>query len=829
MTRLIIDGRPIEVPTGTKVIEAAERLGIIIPRFCYHRGLGPLGACRLCAVSFLEGPVQGVQMSCMTDAMDGMVVSTTDEEAVEFRRQVIEWLMMHHPHDCPVCDEGGHCLLQDETISGGHGRRRFLGPKRTFPDQDLGPFIQHEMNRCIHCWRCRRFYQEFAGYRDYGALHIANRTWFGRLAAGPLENPFSGNIIDLCPTGVLTDKPSRYRGRRWDYERGASLCIHCSLGCSLVASARYREVVRLEAGYSEKVNGWFICDRGRWGFAYSGLPERPRTALVDGREVTLDEGVREAAARLSQSHARPGAGSVACLGSTRAGNEALTALGDLSRRQGWGTPACFPHAALARATARAVARLDERVAVSLREIEEADFILALGADPVNEAPLLALSVRQAARRGAAVVVIDPRAVSLPCATLRLAVAPGNLERCLAILCREAVAAGSLVNPAARSFRASLDAVASFGAGLDRMITEAAGLLARSARPVVVCGTGIVRETTPDLAADVAFLLRETGKKAGLFYLLPGPNAFGAILAGCGESLDTLVGEIERGGIAALLAVESDPFFSFSDRTRLERALDRLDLLVVLDYLPTPLAQRAHVVLPTASLFEAAATFINQEGRSRHAAPVHAGGLPVLLDGGGGHPPRVFRSRPPGSDPAPAWQLLGRIAAALAPSLPERDAVEDTAAAPAGLGTDPDGARVIPGQGPAAMFETPFTPGTESAGRDLELLVVDRTFGTEELSSYSPVTARAGQPPAACLHPSEAAELGLSPGGLISLGLDGGSLEVVLEVREEMARGVVVIPRRPELSWQKINSFPARLSRERIRPVSPPPGESGGGK
>ena len=169
MPKLVIDDREIEVPAGTKVIEAAERLGIMIPRFCYHPGLGSVGACRVCAVKFLEGPFKGVQMSCMIDAKDDMVVSTTDEEAVDFRQYVIEWLMLNHPHDCPVCDEGGHCLLQDMTVSGGHGIRRYLGMKRTYEDQYLGPLVQHEMNRCIHCYRCSRFYQEFSGCQS--ALH----------------------------------------------------------------------------------------------------------------------------------------------------------------------------------------------------------------------------------------------------------------------------------------------------------------------------------------------------------------------------------------------------------------------------------------------------------------------------------------------------------------------------------------------------------------------------------------------------------------------------------------------------------------------------------
>ena len=288
MPILKIDHREIEVPAGTKVIEAAERLGIVIPRFCFHPALGAVGACRVCAVAFLAGPVKGIQMSCMVEAQDGMVVSTTDAEAVNFRRHVIEWLMLNHPHDCPVCDEGGHCLLQDTTVAGGHGIRRYAGAKRTHQDQDLGPLVQHEMNRCIQCYRCSRYYQQFAGYRDLGVMGIGSRIYFGRSCSGPLESPFSGNLIDICPTGVYTDKPSRYFGRRWDFQRAPSICLHCALGCNLVVSARFRQVVRHEARPNPEVNGYFICDRGRYGYPYANAVDRPPVQLWHCRDVRQD-------------------------------------------------------------------------------------------------------------------------------------------------------------------------------------------------------------------------------------------------------------------------------------------------------------------------------------------------------------------------------------------------------------------------------------------------------------------------------------------------------------------------------------------------------------
>ena len=413
MTKIVIDNREIEVASGTKVIEAAEQLGIMIPRFCYHPALGSVGACRVCAVKFLQGPFKGVQMSCMIEAQDGMVVSTTDEEAVDFRKHVIEWLMLNHPHDCPVCDEGGQCLLQDMTISGGHGIRRFAGNKRTYTDQYLGPLVQHEMNRCIHCYRCSRYYQEYTGYLDLGVMRSANRTYFGRFKDGILESPFSGNLSDICPTGVYTDKPSRFFGRRWDYQRCPTVCINCSLGCHTVISFRYREARRQEARFSEAVNGYFICDRGRYGHFYTSLESRPRSALISGSQVAIDEAVQAAHKKLSQIRQDAGSPAVAAVGSSRSSLETQVMLKHLCRVNDWGVPVFFMDQAITAKVQTAVTRLEPELAVSLREVEKADFILVLGADPINEAPMLALAIRQAQRKGAAIVVLDPRPVSLP--------------------------------------------------------------------------------------------------------------------------------------------------------------------------------------------------------------------------------------------------------------------------------------------------------------------------------------------------------------------------------------------------------------------------------
>jgi NADH-quinone oxidoreductase subunit G len=828
MPKLKIDGLEIEVPKGMKVIEAAERLGIIIPRFCYHAALGSVGACRLCAVKFLEGPVKGVQMSCMVDAQDGMVVSTADEEAVDFRKHVIEWLMMNHPHDCPVCDEGGHCLLQDMTVAGGHGFRRYLGKKRTYRDQFLGVFVQHEMNRCIHCWRCRRFYQEFAGYRDLGAMQMAYRTYFGRYKDGPLENPFSGNLIDLCPTGVYTDKPSRFKGRRWDYQRSPSLCLHCSLGCRTITSARYREIVRLEARFSESVNGYFICDRGRYGFYYTNHPERPRLPKIEKEEISWEKAIQTAARELSQIIQRSGPQSIDCLGSSRSCLENQAMLNLFCQSLRVSTPACGESPSVLRKVRRAVARLDETLAVSMRGVEKADFVLMIGADPVNEAPMLTLAVRQAYRNGATIAVIDPRPVFLPFEFHHLPVAPGEIDLLLSTLIKTAVnpSAAEKIAPSALQFYESISGEFHGDPEIKEHFDQISEKLQKSRFPVIICGTDIVQETTPDIAADHALLLQAEKGQAGLFYLLPGANSFGASLFSEGRSFVDTIESIEKGKVKALVIVESDPFWFFPDRERLGKALEKLDLFLVMDYLPSETTRQAKIFMPTRTLFEMDSAFINQEGRVQFSPAAHCGGIPIEQIGSGGHPPRVFRSDIPGNEPKAAWQILTELADGL--SLPggwrsmtrahlwQRMAEEN----PIFTGIS-DGVRIHTGQDKKNLFSTPWLSQRkrDSLDHQLELLLVDWTFETEELSAFSKYIRQVEREPVLLMHAKDGVRMKLGHQDKVVFRWDGGSLEVKLSLSERMAQGVIVLPRHRQLKWQKLKELPERIPLKSIEKIS----------
>jgi NADH-quinone oxidoreductase subunit G len=799
MPKLVIDDREIEVAGGTKVIEAAEKLDIMIPRFCYHPALG------------------------------SMVVSTTDKEAVDFRKYVIEWLMLHHPHDCPVCDEGGHCLLQDMTVSGGHGIRRYLGKKRTYTDQYLGPLLQHEMNRCIHCYRCARFYQEFSGYRDLGVMQSANRTYFGRFKDGILESPFSGNLSDICPTGVYTDKPSRFFGRRWDYERSPSLCINCSLGCHTVASCRYRKVVRQEARFSNSVNGYFICDRGRYGFFYADLEQRPRRAIIDGEAMAVDQALNVLEQRLETVMNKAGVEAVACAGSSRSGLETLAMLKRVCQAKGWVPPAYFVDTAITRKVKSAVARLEPDLMVSLREIESADFVAVVGADAINEAPMLALAMRQARQNDATVAVIDPRPVFLPFESEHLPAKLDEINAYLGALVKAAIDPDALKEQEAsgRKFYAALPEIEQVTRSQQEKISFLAEKLRNSQRPIIVCATETVRQQTPALAADTALLLQAAGKPAGLFYLMPGANAFAAgLLSNETASLETLIEDIEKDSIKGLILVESNPFWQFPDRQRLEKALGRLELMVVMDYMNSEAAQKAHIFLPTTTLYESGGVYANQEARIQAAQPAYRGGIPIALTGGGDHPPRIYDTGISSNAPAAAWQLLAYlIDDGQQPAAKDLRAgiwnwLSETESGFKDLGAieeiPADGVRFYRAPDFSARFSMQ-PPNDSSAGDDrLELIAVEWTFGTEELSSYSECLTDLGGSPGIFMCRTDAEKLHLAAGDLVSLELDSGRLEANLRVVDNMAAGMLVIPRHKNLDWQTMDTGKTWVRRDQIR-------------
>ena len=428
------------------------------------------------------------------------------------------------------------------------------------------------------------------------------------------------------------------------------------------------------------------------------------------------------------------------------------------------------------------------------------------------------------------IVIDPRPVFLPLEYHHLPVRPEGMNAYFHALLKGAVDRDDVekIGPEALAF---------YDAGTEESpdpethnrLSSLQDRLRKSSNPVIVCGTDIVPADTPSLAADWAMILKETRGKGGLFYLLPGPNAFGAALSGSPDrSFMDVVEEIERGEVRALVLVESDPFRFFPDRERLEKALKELELLIVLDYAPSGVKQFAHILLPTRTLYEAGGTYVNQAGLARYAPPAYRGGLPIAQTAGGEHPPREFRADIPGNDPRAAWRALEDLEAGLLDKRPysQGDFWEESAAVNPIFGKmldrkdQSDGVHLVPEKSDTEPFLTQtIETENESGSKDAwDLLLVDRTFGTEELSSYSEILREASDPPRLTIHARDAAELGLDNGSRVRLDLGREGLEIDVQIEEKMARGVLILPRHEEIYLQKVEKMPVKLNRNAVKAI-----------
>ena len=262
MPTIFIDGQELQVNDGENILEACLNAGLDLPYFCWHPAMGSIGSCRQCALVQYqnEDDTRGrIIMGCMTPVTEGARFSLKAENATEFREAVVESLMLNHPHDCPVCAEGGECHLQDMTVMVGHRDRRYSGKKNTHRNQYLGPLIHHEMNRCITCYRCERYYKDYAGGTDLGAQASHDHLYFGRHEEGVLESEFSGNLVEVCPTGVFTDKPFlKQYSRKWDLQSAPSICNGCAVGCNIAPGERYGKLKRVHNRYNHEVNGYFL-------------------------------------------------------------------------------------------------------------------------------------------------------------------------------------------------------------------------------------------------------------------------------------------------------------------------------------------------------------------------------------------------------------------------------------------------------------------------------------------------------------------------------------------------------------------------------------------
>jgi NADH-quinone oxidoreductase subunit G len=686
MTTIFIDNKPYQVEEGQNLLHACLGLGFEIPHFCWHPALHSVGACRQCAVKIFkdEKDIRGkIVMSCMTPADDGVRISIDDPAVTEFRAGVIEWLMLNHPHDCPVCDEGGECHLQDMTLMTGHSYRRSRFPKRTFRNQDLGPFINHEMNRCIQCYRCVRFYRDHAGGRDFGVFGAHDHVYFGRHTDGALENPFSGNLVEVCPTGVFTDKTfKRHFTRLWDLQTAPSVCVHCGLGCNTIPGERYGALRRVLNRYNREVNGYFLCDRGRFGYEFVNSGKRIRKALIKQDSGSSQKPVEKAETLTLVSDIMSKSKNIIGIGSPRASLESNFALRKLVGPENFYSGMSTQEHRLVSLIIDILGKGSAR-APSLHDVESADAVLVLGEDVTNTAPLLDLALRRSVRNQPVDAVVKKRIpawddnavknmVQNERGPLYLATTRGTKLDSIAAKTYHAAPDGLARLGFAIACELSPDAPAVAGLSADAaaLAQEIARTLKNAQRPVVISGTSLGSEPLIKAAANVAWALCANGKQAGLCYTVPECNTLGVGLM-AGKPLDKAFAAVRGDKEDAVVILEND-LYRRADEKTVSEFISKAGKVIVLDHLINPTSSKADAALPAGTFAESDGTLVNNEGRAQRFYRVFSPDLDIRESW------KWLHDMIQASDSKVTWHTLDDITKEMAAALPILKPVLDIA-------------------------------------------------------------------------------------------------------------------------------------------------------
>jgi NADH-quinone oxidoreductase subunit G len=636
MATIYVDNSQYEVKEGQNLLQACLSLGFNIPYFCWHPALGSVGACRQCAVKQFkdEHDAHGkIVMSCMTPVSDGLRISIDDPDVHKFRASVIEWLMLNHPHDCPVCDEGGECHLQDMTVMTGHIYRRSRFNKRTYRNQYLGPFINHEMNRCIQCYRCERFYCEYAGGRDFNAFSTHNHVYFGRHKEGALEGEFSGNLIEICPTGVFTDKTfKKHFTRKWDLQTAPSVCVHCGVGCNIILGERYGKLRRIRNRYNSKVNGYFLCDRGRFGYEFVNSDRRISNILVNknpsSKKVALDH---------LTDILHFGSRAVG-IGSPRASLEANFALRNLVRPENYYIGLSAQDYNLVSELVKILLKSPADLP-SLDEVAISDSVFIIGEDVTNTAPILALSLRQSVLQKPLKIVDRLNIPRWHDHAVRNAIQDKKGPLFIA-----ATSGTKLDDIAAGTYYAAPDELARLGftvahildtdapavTGLPEEIMRLAETIARELeeadRPLIVSGISCHSEAVIKAAANIAWALQKKGHPANHYYIVPECNTLGLGLL-AGKNLETAFQEAQNGEIETVIVLEND-LYRRAEKHHVNDFFEKVKNVVVIDSITTATTEIAEVVLPAGTFAESNGTLVNSEGRAQRFCKVFQTDEPV---------------------------------------------------------------------------------------------------------------------------------------------------------------------------------------------------------
>ncbi|MBP6621024.1 MAG: NADH-quinone oxidoreductase subunit G [Alcaligenes sp.] len=618
MVELTIDGIKVDAPEGSMVIQAAHDAGVYVPHFCYHKKLSIAANCRMCLVDVEKAPKP--LPACATPVTNGMVVRTRSEKAVAAQKSVMEFLLINHPLDCPVCDQGGECQLQDLAVGYGGSESRYKEEKRVVAAKSMGPLISTEaMQRCIHCTRCVRTGEEIAGVQEVGMLNRGEHAEITTFVGRAVESELSGNMIDVCPVGALLSKPFRFNARTWELARRRSVSPHDSVGANLVLQAKMDKVLRVVPFENEEVNECWISDRDR--FSYEGLYTedrltRPMVRGDDGqwREASWNDAMQTIVAGMNAVREKFGADQLGCIGSATSTTEELALLARLGRALGTEN--------VDFRLRQTDARLDGALAgvpwlgMPLTALNELDRVLVVGSFLRKDHPLMAQRLRQAVKRGAQVSFIDSAADNplFNAIAGRMTVAPSQLANSLAqVLVAVAKAKETAVPAGLEGVQVSAEA---------QLIADS---LASGERVAILLGNMAVNSDQASvIAANANAIAQASGAKLG--FLTAGGNTVGGYLANAVPGKGGLTAEqMLAQTLRAYLVLNVEPALDSDLGERAVETLKSATFSVALTSYRSAAEQWADVMLPVSPFTETSGTFVNAEGRVQSfkgaAAPV----------------------------------------------------------------------------------------------------------------------------------------------------------------------------------------------------------------
>ena len=604
MVEIELDGKAVEVPQGSMVMHAANKLGTYVPHFCYHKKLSIAANCRMCLVEVEKAPKP--LPACATPVTQGMKVFTHSAKAVEAQRSVMEFLLINHPLDCPICDQGGECQLQDLAVGYGKSNSRYEEEKRVVFHKNVGPLISmQEMSRCIHCTRCVRFGQEVAGVMELGMINRGEHSEITTFVGQTVDSELSGNMIDICPVGALTSKPFRYAARTWELGRKRSVSPHDSLGANTTVQTKANKVMRVVALENEAINECWISDRDR--FAYEGLnsADRITTPMVKQGGQWLETDWQSAldyvAHSLKTISGESGAESIAALAHPISSTEELHLLQKLIR--GLGSNQVETRL---RQTDVAGAASAPWLGLPIAKLSELDRTLIIGSFLRKDQPVIAARIRTASKRGLQVSRIDAGGDDWLIASKGIAAVPSAWLNVLSEVALAIAKAKSVSVPAGTS-------ILSISTQAQQI---ADSLLSGSSSAVLLGSAAIAHPQASDLHVLAQFIAEQTGATFG--FLPVGGNAVGASLV---NANGVGVQSVLSGDRRAVVLMNIEPDSDLPNPLLARAALAKANTVVALSsYKSADLLEVADVILPISTFTETVSTFVNAEGRVQTIQP-----------------------------------------------------------------------------------------------------------------------------------------------------------------------------------------------------------------